>query len=210
MYQANGVLTDDRAIAMPARAGETLFIEGEACTSFLEIRHGVARAVDLTLGGERQVTAFFFPGEFLGLPLSRKHRYSAEAASDLLYVRHSSLNWRSGMAQSGEAEDRLFSAVWQEERSFMDRGLFIGRVGALARMAAFLLSSLPKCTASAGTIEFPLWQIDIASYLATCPETVCRNLRQLREMKIIAMPRKDRLIVQDRARLAVLAEGTHE
>lgn len=210
MYQTNEILADDRAIAMPASAGETLFIEGEPCTSVIEIRHGIARAIDMTVGGERQVTAFFFPGEFLGLPLARKHRYSAEAASDLHYVCHSSSRWRSGITQSCQKEERFFSAVSQEERSFMERGLIIGRVGALARMAAFLLSVLPRCPTSGKTIEFPLWQTDIASYLGTCPETVCRNLRQLREMRVIAMPRKDRIRVQDRARLTLLAEGSQE
>ncbi|MGE3692869.1 MAG: helix-turn-helix domain-containing protein, partial [Novosphingobium sp.] len=60
---------------------------------------------------------------------------------------------------------------------------------------------------SEGSLLFPFPQVDIAAYLATAPESVCRGFRQLREMGVIAMPRRDRLIVRQRGRLEAIASG---
>jgi len=43
--------------------------------------------------------------------------------------------------------------------------------------------------------------------LASAPESVCRGFRQLRELGIIAMPRRDRLQLLDRSRLEAIASG---
>lgn len=209
MFYSNTVLKDHGAIVRSARAGETLFVQGEPCANLFELRRGIVRVIEFTAEGDRQIMGFFFPGDFLGLPLAKHHRFSAEAASDLLYVSHCSLSWLSGLVRSREDEERFLAAVCQEERTFMQRGLIMGRVGALARMAAFLVDVIPHLSGTDDVLDFAISQTDIASYLATSPETVCRSLRQLREMRIIAMPRKDRMILQDRELLMLVAEGSH-
>lgn len=207
MYHHPEALFQDRMIAMPARAGETLFIQGDPCDEFIEIRRGVARAVNHSRDGNRQVMALFFPGDMLGLPLARDHRYSAEAVNDLLYVRHSPSRWHTLLSRMCREENRLLDAVWGEEQSFLVRSLILGRTGMLSRMAAFILMTAGKLPQSDGVLQFALPQTDIASYLATSPETVCRSLRQLREYRIIAMPRRDRLKILAPDRLAIIAEG---
>ncbi|WP_185960265.1 Crp/Fnr family transcriptional regulator [Erythrobacter insulae] len=195
---------------MPADAGETLFVQSEACESLCEIRCGIARAIDLSRDGERQVMAFFFPGDFLGLPLTIGHRFSAEAVGPLMFARHSSAKWQAELASPSQANANWASeAIWREEKAFMMRGLILGRVGALARVSAFLDYVMPRLPRDGQIIEFSLPQADIASYLALSPETVCRTLKQLREHRVIAMPRKNRLIMQRADQLAMIAQGTH-
>lgn len=203
-------LFDQRMIGMPASAGETLFLEGEPCDHVLEIRRGVARAVSISVEGDRQILAFFFPGDTIGLPLSRHHRYSVETVTELVHVRYSAQEWQESLARTCQEDCSMLKSVWQEERAFIERGLILGRVGALARLSAFLIVLSRHVPPEHGLRALELPQTDIASYLAASPETVCRGLKRLREMKIIAMPRRDRFAIEHPTRLELLAEGIVE
>ncbi len=199
MYHAPDFALKRSRIGMPAYPGETLFVKGEACLTVLSLRAGLVRAVSYSRSGKRQVMAFFFPGDIVGLPLAEKHRFTAEAICNVSYNGQSSECWTG-------RQDRLSNAIWAEEKAFMMRGLVLGRVGIRARMAAFLGYVLPRIPRAGSFAQFGFPQCDVASYLATSAETVCRSLRQLREMKVIAMPRKDRLQLLDGARLRAMAE----
>lgn len=89
----------------------------------------------------------------------------------------------------------------------MTRGLILGRVGIQARLAAFFGYALPRLPRAGSFAQFEFSKCDIASCLATSPETLCRSLRQLHEIEVIAMPRKDRLQLLDGARMEAMAEG---
>nr|WP_161593791.1 cyclic nucleotide-binding domain-containing protein [Parerythrobacter lutipelagi] len=195
---------------MPASAGETLFLEGEPCDHVFEIRKGVARAVSMTHEGDRQILAFFFPGDSIGLPLAQYHRYSVEAATDLVHIRHSTRRWQESLARTCQDDTTILKSVWREEKAFIERGLILGRVGALARLSAFLIVLSRHLPPVHGLRALELPQTDIASYLAASPETICRGLKRLREMQIIAMPRRDRFAIEHPARLELLAEGIFE
>lgn len=207
MYQAMDLLIEDRAISMPAREGETLIVEGDPCEQTLEIRSGIARAVTYSREGDRQIMAFFFPGELIGLPLSPKHRYSAEAVSALRYVRHSSEQFRISFPVHDLAPEEVSRSIWREEKAFITRGLILGRVGVQARVAAFLAYLSGRLPSTDGTLHFTIPQGDVASYLGTSPETICRTLRKMRDEEIIAMPRRDRLRILDEYRLGAIGEG---
>jgi CRP-like cAMP-binding protein len=66
---------------------------------------------------------------------------------------------------------------------------------------------MDRLPSDGASFVFPLTQADIAAYLATTPESVCRGFRLLREMGMIAMPRRDRLRVMDRAAIEATASG---
>lgn len=207
MYQPTNLAIEDRAISMPARDGETLIVKGDPCEHTLEIRSGIVRAVTYSREGDRQIMAFFFPGELLGLPLASTHRYSAEAITGVRYVRYSPQRFRASFAIHEFASEFVSRAIWHEEEAFITRGLILGRVGVQARIAAFLRYLASRLPRTCGMLEFTIPQGDVASYLATSPETVCRTLRRMRDERIIAMPRKDRLQILDDHRLDFLAEA---
>ncbi len=207
MYQTMDLVVEHRAISMPARDGETLIMKGDPCRHTLEIRSGIARALAYSREGARQIMAFFFPGDLVGLPLSDTHRYTAEAVSDLRFVLHSSGQFRTGFPIHDLAPGKASQAIWREEKAFIARGLILGRVGVQASVAAFLAYLSRRLPTANGMLEFTIPQSDVASYLATSPETVCRTLRRLRDERIIAMPRKDRLQILDEHRLNLIADG---
>ena len=196
-----------REIAMPAKAGEMLFHEGDACERVFELRRGIVRGVSMSYEGDRQVTAFFFAGDQIGLPLSDCYRFTAEAVTDVLYVCQSRLNWHEALIRSCRDDGRLLPSICAEQSPTFRRGMIVGRNGIVARLSAFLLSIVDRLPeAGAGARRLPLPQTDIAAYLATSPESVCRAFRHLREQGVIATPRRD-LIVVDRARLEAIAGG---
>jgi CRP-like cAMP-binding protein len=190
-----------------AEAGSTLFWEGDECEHVYELRSGIVRGVTVSVEGERQVTAFFFAGDQIGLPVTTAYRYSAEAVADVSFVRHARHRWREALIESCRNDGRLLQSIGAEQDPVFRRGMLIGRSGALARIAAFLTSIIDRLPATGECLDFPLPQIDVASYLAMTPETVCRSLRSLRELGIIKMPSHDRLLVCDPHRLGLAAHS---
>lgn len=195
-------------IAGPARAGEVLFLEDEPCRFVYELRRGIARGISVSFEGERQLTAFFFPGDQIGLPVADRYRFTAEAVTDLLFVRHSRERWNEALIRSCREQGRLLPSICSEQDPIFRRGIIIGRHGIIVRLSAFLITIVDRLPVdTSGAMELPLPQVDIADYLATSPESVCRALRQLREQHVIAMPQRNRLRVLDRVRLEALASG---
>ena len=194
-------------VARSADAGEVLFLEGDPCDYVYELRHGIARGVNISLEGERQIAAFFFAGDQIGLPIAEAYRFTGEAVTELCYVRHARSHWHEAFISSCREQGRLLPSICAEQDPIFRRGIIVGRYGVLARISAFLISVIDRLPEEGGVRAFPLPQVDIAAYLATAPESVCRGFRQLREMGIIAMPRRDRLCLRDRPRLEAIASG---
>jgi CRP-like cAMP-binding protein len=193
MLAGNWILTAD--------PGHTLFWEGEPCTHVIEVQSGIVRGVSISEEGERHVTAFFFSGDQIGIPVHDSYRYSAEPVTQVHYARYARRQWCAAMADSLRQSGRLLQSIGAEQDPVFRRGMLIGRGSALGRMAAFLTMVVDRLEACGAGVRFPLPQTDIAAYLGLTPETVCRTLRHLRELGIIDMPAHDRLIVRDRAAL---------
>lgn len=210
MHQLSRFQSPARIIGMPARAGETLFLEGEHCDHVFELRSGIARGVSISPGGDRQVAAFFFPGDQIGIPVADHYRFTAEAVTDLVYFRHSRNRWHEALVDSCRKEGRLLPSICAEQDPIFRRGLIIGRHGVLVRVCAFLVSIIDRLPVQPdGALLLPLPQIDVAAYLATSPESICRAFRYLRERRAVAMPKRDRIMIIDRAAIERLASG-HE
>lgn len=192
---------------LTAEPGQTLFWEGDPCSHVVELRSGVVRGVSISEEGERQVTAFFFAGDQIGIPLRDQYRYSAEPVTKVSYLRQPQGQWCAAMADSLRQGGRLLHSIGDEQDPVFRRGMLIGRSGAVSRMAAFLTAIVDRLEPCGAALRFPLPQIDIAAYLAITPETVCRSLKQLRELGLIDMPAHDRLVMCDREGLELAAHS---
>jgi CRP-like cAMP-binding protein len=144
------------------------------------------------------VTAFFFAGDQIGIPVTATYRSSAEPVTAVTYYRHPGGRWCDALIESYRHNGRLLASIGAEQDPVFRRGMLIGRNGALPRIAAFLTSIIDRLEPRGAGLNFPLPQIDIAAYLALTPETVCRSLKSLRKMGVIEMPAHDRLIIRDR------------
>ncbi|MGE3691344.1 MAG: cyclic nucleotide-binding domain-containing protein, partial [Novosphingobium sp.] len=144
-----------QAIAMPASAGEVLFFEGDPSEYVYELRDGIARGVNISAEGERQITAFFFAGDQIGLPVAESYRFTAEAVTNLHFVRHSRVKWHEALIRSCRDEGRLLPSICAEQDPIFRRGIIIGRNGVLTRISAFLVSVIDRLPESEGSLLFP-------------------------------------------------------
>ena len=101
----------------------------------------------------------------------------------------------------------MLPSICAEQDPIFRRGIIIARSGVLVRTCTFLISVIGRPPKDDGALVFPLPHFDTAAYLAITPETTCRGIRHLREMGIIAMPRRDRLRGIDRGKLEAIASG---
>lgn len=190
-----------------AHAGETLFLEGDPCDYVYELREGIARGVNFMASGERQISAFFFSGDQIGLPLGDRYRYTAEAVTELRYVLHSRSGWNEAFIRNCRDGGKFLQSIGAEQDPIFRRGIVIGRHGLLVRICAFLMVMIDRLPSDGENFVFPLTQSDIGAYLATTPESVCRGFRQLREMGALATPKRDRLRILDREIIESIASG---
>lgn len=208
MHQLSKLRSSPHNIGMPAHVGEILFLEGDRCDHVYELRSGIARGVGISSDGDRQVAAFFFAGDQVGIPVADHYRFTVEAVTDLVYFRHSRSRWHEALVHSCREEGRLLPSICAEQDPIFRRGMLLGRSSVLVRICAFLVSIIDRLPALGdGARLLPLPQVDIAAYLAISPESVCRTFRYLRGIGVLAMPKRDRILIADRTNLERLASG---
>jgi CRP/FNR family nitrogen fixation transcriptional regulator len=79
--------------------------------------------------------------------------------------------------------------------------LIIGRVTALEKVGAFLLSLDGRVSDRRGEVELPISRYDIADYLAVSVETVCRSITELQQRGVIALSGKRTVKILNRPAL---------
>ncbi|SFP50366.1 Crp/Fnr family transcriptional regulator [Tranquillimonas alkanivorans] len=193
------------------RAGET--VAAVACDLGYvgSVVSGILRLIRTTDDGHRQIVAFLTPSDVFGGAFSEHEDYAVEAVTDAT-VRQ--LDRR--------AVEELLNRRPCLERQFMQRSLralhrarelvsLLGYRSVRQRLAGFLLAELghPRVTTLRPgddlTLEIP--RLDLANYLATSPESVCRSLRDLDRHGLITILDPGRFVIRDRQGLRQLAEG---
>jgi CRP-like cAMP-binding protein len=165
-------------------AGEEIFGEGEPADFIYQVKAGVVRTYRLLSDGRRQVCEFHLPGEFIGLEAGVEHRTTAEGVCDvtLIAVRRSALS--SLTASDAAFARKLWELAVQGLRQNQNHASMLGRLGAVERVAAFLLDFAERVGAS-GAVDLPMSRQDIADYLGLTIHTVSRTLSQLQTQGLI-------------------------
>lgn len=198
-------IVDPRCIA----ARSILFAQGEEAVSVFNITEGMARLYKLLPDGRRQIIGFALPGDFLGLSLSDKFSFSADAIDDMRVCRMSRIKFSDRLDQWPHLMKRLHEMAANELMIAQDQLVVLGRRSAEERLAAFLMDlrkRLARIHHPSPTIPLPMSRQDIADYLGLTIETVSRNFSKLfREKILLNVPDGVRILDQDR--LNGLAEG---
>ena len=165
---------------------EEIFAQDEDADLVHLVVSGAVRTTRLLADGRRQVGAFYYPGDLIGLETGPAHRFSAEAIGDsvVLVVRRSALKTFAG----DEALDR---AVWEATRRELERTqdhlLVLGRKTACEKVASFLMSLAQREPSPRATsrVSMPMSRQDMADYLGLTIETVSRMLTQLQGQAVV-------------------------
>ena len=162
---------------------EEIFCQDEDADLIYLVVSGAVRTTRLLSDGRRQVGAFYYPGDLVGLETGALHRFSAEALSDavLLVVKRSSLQ---AFAGDGEVDRAIWEATRRELERAQEHLLVLGRKTACEKVASFLMD-LAERDAQAEAIALPMGRQDMADYLGLTIETVSRMLTQLQGASVV-------------------------
>jgi CRP-like cAMP-binding protein len=190
------------AIASLVPRGRALFWQGEQQGHNIEIVQGVVRAVRLIENGNRQVLAFFWPGDIVRAARASCQHYTAEAVTPCRVIRYNAANGVCSRNEPCGAHQ-----VLEETLSLV---LLMGQKNCVARIASFLLRirrHLPSDPRRPNAMQLLLPRADIADHVGTALETVCRTLAEFKARKLIELPTRKTIRFLDVKGLAAIADA---
>jgi CRP-like cAMP-binding protein len=164
--------------------GRALFWQDERQSCRIDVIHGVIRAVRLLEDGDRQILAFYWPGDTLYPSSSACQQYTAEAVTNcgvLCYPVPLPFD-----QQQPCGEQQMFSDT-------LTLITAMGKKNIVQRIAWFLLRikpHLPRDLEHAHAFRIMIPRADIADHLGTSLETVCRALADFRSRGLIDLPNR--------------------
>ena len=164
--------------------GRALFWEGEHQAQKIKIVEGVIRAVRLLENGNRQILAFYWPGDVVMPTQSSCQRITAEAVTNCRVQRTAV----SGICQQDEP-----CGAHQILAETLALVVTMSQKNSMARIASFLLrirSHLPADPKRPFAFTLLLPRADIADHLGTSLETVCRTLADFKMKGLIDLPNR--------------------
>lgn len=185
---------------------ETLFLQGDVANSVYNITSGSVRLYKILPDGRRQIVGFMLPGDFIGLSLSERNGYSADAIDHVRACRFKRSDFVSFVDEKPHLLRKLHGAATHELTVAQDHMVLLGRRSADEKVASFLITMrdrLIRLGASAVTIPLPMTRQDLADYLGLTLETVSRVISKFgRERVLLVVP--DGIRILNPARLEEL------
>jgi CRP-like cAMP-binding protein len=189
-------------VATVVPRGRALFWQGEQQDQNIEIVQGVVRAVRLIENGNRQVLAFFWPGDVVRPARASCQHYTAEAVTPCRVIKYNATN---GACTRGDPCGG--HQVLEETLSLV---LMMGQKNSVARIASLLLRirrHLPSDPKRPNAVQLLLPRADMADHVGTALETVCRTLAEFKARKLIELPTRKTIRFIDVKGLAAVAEA---
>lgn len=168
--------------------GETVFSEEEIATSFCNVLEGVVRLYKLLPDGRRQIVGFALPGDFLGMNVSGRHNFSADAILRVTICQFAKAPFGRFLEKRPHLLRRINELAVRELSQARDHMVLLGRRSAEEKIATFLLSWRERLTLLNGrsnTVPLPMSRQDIADYLGLTIETVSRTFTRLERVGVI-------------------------
>jgi len=199
-----------RAERLHVDPGRYLYEEGDPSPYVYKIVEGLLMLERLASNGRRQIMAFVYPGDLIGLTPDEQYNVSAKC------LKHTELcRFRV------EALEELFHLYPDLERDLrrignrilnyaLDQVFVLGHKTAVERMAFFLLhlANRQKVERKSGAvIDLPMTRTDIADFLGITVETASRAISRLKADGLIHMPGPNRVVIPDFEKLSRAAEN---
>ena len=164
--------------------GRVLFWEGEHQPQKIKIVEGVIRAVRLLENGNRQILAFYWPGDVVMPTRSSCQRITAEAVTNCRVQR---------LVVSGICQQDELCGAHQILSETLALVVTMSQKKSVARIADFLLrirTHLPEDPKRPFALSLLLPRADIADHMGTSLETVCRTLAEFKMKGLIDLPNR--------------------
>ncbi|RXF73198.1 Crp/Fnr family transcriptional regulator [Hansschlegelia zhihuaiae] len=189
------------------RAGETILLEGDPAGAVYNLKAGMVRLYRILPDGRRQIVGFMMPGDFIGLSLSDRNGFSADAVDDVAACRFDRAAYTKFVGQTPHLLRQMHEAASHELTIAQDHMVLLGRRSAEEKVASFLMSQrdrMRRLGASVVTLALPMSRTDLADHLGLTIETVSRVISRLARARVVlVVPNGVRLL--DLAKLESLA-----
>ena len=202
LFRAQPVLLDlvQQGETVTQDAHTPLFSEGDPTQFLYCVAEGTLVMSRYSISGERQIMAFLFPGDFIGITFEKTYSIGVETLSQctLLRVDHKVLEDKA--ETDPEVWRALSEVTWRFLRGSMELTFTIGRKSAVGRLASFLIYlALRQGGLSSSIIEvrLPMGRQDIGDFLSLTIETVSRCFTKLKESGCLSLPSTDKVEIVD-------------
>ncbi|MBS0529417.1 MAG: helix-turn-helix domain-containing protein [Proteobacteria bacterium] len=166
----------------------TVFAQEELATSFYNLIEGVLRLYKLLPDGRRQIVGFALPGDFLGMAVSARHGFSADAIGPVVVCQFARASFSQFIADKPHLLRRINAFAARELNLAQEHMVLLGRRTAEERVASFLIGwrdRLARLKGPAQTVALPMSRQDIADFLGLTIETVSRTFTRLERDEVI-------------------------
>lgn len=170
------------------RPDQTIFSFRDPADTAFGLTSGLVRLYKWLPDGRRQVLAFALPGEFLGMPLDERYKFSADAIGEVVLCRFP----RDSLTKIFQTSPSLMRlmiefAIHELDRA-QDQLLLLANGSAEERVAIFLVSwrsRLAAISACSQSVPLMMRRQDIADFLGLQLETVSRTFAKLEQKGLI-------------------------
>ena len=158
-------------------AGSQILSQGQSASFLYLLADGVVESSHTLKGGDRQVLAFYWPGDLFGLAEKGIYVNSAEALTPCKVSRFPIRNLEQFLLENPNVQHSFFIKAVHDLRSAQRQLIVMGRFDIAKRLASFLVD----CSGhehyfdpAAQVLTIPMTRYDIADYLGTSAESVTR------------------------------------
>lgn len=180
---------DFTALGRPAslKKGAMLYEEGTPCKYAFMLNTGVLMLERLSMDGRRQVLAFVYPGDFIGIEVSGRHLVSSVALKDATMTSYP-VKEIDVLARKRPSIDHALKQVTNRILAYaLDQICVLGRMDARQRLMFLFVHLMHRQTLPEPVdIDLPMTRQDIADFLGLTMETISRTLSRLKAEGMIS------------------------
>jgi len=200
-------------------AGEYLLHEEDPVRQVYNVSSGALALERLASNGAKQIMAFCYAGDFIGIASGRSYSVSARGLKPLTACQWQETDLQSLYKKHPKLETRVHEITSRVVEAIMDQLFVLGRKKATEKIAWFLLFIETRQANASGQVNrsgvspfnmppfnMPMTRVDIADYLGLTVETVSRAFTQLKSKGLIDITDKWTITIKDRAALTVLGD----
>jgi CRP/FNR family nitrogen fixation transcriptional regulator len=181
---------DASAKIVPCNRGQEIAADPGPSGHWYYVILGAVRRCAVRADGRRQIVDLTLPGDFFLVSDNRNESTIEAIAENTVLASYSGRRVEGLADQDPEFARELRHIAFQSLIRSEAQLLIIGRVTALEKVGAFLLSLDGRVSDRRGQVELPISRYDIADYLAVSVETVCRSITELQQRGVIALTGK--------------------
>lgn len=199
------------SVAHPISAdkGSYLLHEEDSTQYVYNLSSGVSAVERLASDGRRQIMAFVYPGDFIGISSGPSYSVSDRALTDVTACKWHMRDIEALYEKYPELESRIHGIATRVLAATMDQIFVLGRKNAVEKIAYFLLyidKRQVKYDDHTDEFTLPMTRADIADYLGITVETVSRAFSLLKKKGLIELSQSWVVRLKDKEALAEVAD----